>query len=63
MSPGCTAEQKGALAEELTVAFVRTFDGVRDRVTVIIEEAPKHHWAVGGKIVSAPPDNSESGQS
>ncbi len=61
MSPGCTAEQKGALAEELTMAFVRTCNGVRDRVMVIIEEVPKHHWAVGGTIVSTPPDKSESG--
>jgi len=59
MSPGCTREQKSALVEELTFAFVRTCNGVRERVTVIIEEVPKHHWGVGGKIAGPPPDPAE----
>ena len=55
MSPGCTTEQKSALVEELTLAFVRTCNGVRDRVTVVIEEVPKHHWGIGGEVVGTPP--------
>jgi 4-oxalocrotonate tautomerase len=55
MSPGCTAGQKSALIEELTMAFVRTCNGVRERVTVIIEEVPRSHWGIGGKVVGPPP--------
>ena len=45
MSPGCTQGQKSTLVEELTSAFVRTCNGARERVTLIIEKvqvAGKH---------------------
>lgn len=60
MSPGCTSEQKSALVEELTMAFVRTCNGVRERVTVIIEEVPRHNWGIGGKIVGTSPPAAHS---
>lgn len=54
MFPGRTAEQKEALAAELTEAFVRTCGGNREGVWVIIDEVPRDHWAVGGQLRSAP---------
>ena len=45
MSLGCTQDQKSTLVEELTSTFVRTCDGARERVTLIIEKvqvAEKH---------------------
>lgn len=58
MFPGRTAEQKQALAEELTEAFLRTCGGNREGLWVIIDEVPREHWAVGGKLRSAPADSS-----
>jgi 4-oxalocrotonate tautomerase len=52
MFPGRTEEQKKALVEEVTAAFVRTCDGHRPDVWVVINEVPRHHWALGGKLYS-----------
>jgi len=56
MSPGSTQSQKVALVEEMTSAYVRTCNGIRDRVMVLIEEMPIESWGVGGKIFEILPD-------
>jgi 4-oxalocrotonate tautomerase len=50
MFPGRTAEQKQALVEEMTEAFLRTCGGSREGVWVIIDEVPREHWAIGGEL-------------
>ncbi len=54
MFPGRTDDQKKALVEELTAAFVRAAGGKRDGVWVMIEEVPREHWGVGGALSSTP---------
>lgn len=54
MYPGRTDEQKKALVEELTDAFLRTAGGNRDGVWVMLEEVPREHWGVGGRVSSTP---------
>jgi 4-oxalocrotonate tautomerase len=53
MFGGRTPEQKAALAERLTDAFLETCGSPgqpRDGVWVVINEVPSEHWAVGGKL-------------
>lgn len=50
MFPGRTQEQKRALVEEMTETFLRTCGGNRDGVWVVIEEVPREHWGVGGRL-------------
>jgi 4-oxalocrotonate tautomerase len=52
MFPGRTEQQKKALVEEITAAFVRTCNGQRPDVWVVIHEVPRGHWAIGGKLYS-----------
>jgi 4-oxalocrotonate tautomerase len=52
MFPGRTQEQKRALVEEMTEAFLRTCGGNRDGIWIVIEEVPREHWAVGGLLSS-----------
>ncbi|MER7007188.1 4-oxalocrotonate tautomerase family protein [Dactylosporangium sp. NPDC000555] len=48
MFPGRTEDQKAALCDAVTEAFIRTCGGVREGVWTIIQETPAEHWAVGG---------------
>jgi 4-oxalocrotonate tautomerase len=53
MFPGRTAEEKAALAEGLTSVFLETCGRPgqsRESVWVVIDEVPREHWAVGGKL-------------
>ena len=52
MFEGRTDEQKRALAEELTEAFLRTAGGNRDSVQVILTDVSKENWATGGPLFS-----------
>ncbi|HEV7907722.1 MAG TPA: 2-hydroxymuconate tautomerase [Pseudonocardiaceae bacterium] len=52
MTPGRTEEQKRALAEKVTDAFVETCGGNREGIWVMIEEVPADHWATGGQLIS-----------
>ncbi|MCR9114610.1 MAG: 4-oxalocrotonate tautomerase [Rhodobacteraceae bacterium] len=52
MFEGRTDEQKRALAEELTEAFLRTAGGNRDSVQVILTDVSKENWATGGTLFS-----------
>ena len=49
---GRTADQKRALAHELTQACVRALGASPDSVDVLIFEVPKQHWATGGTLWS-----------
>ncbi|GGM50006.1 4-oxalocrotonate tautomerase [Longimycelium tulufanense] len=57
MFPGRTEEQKRELVAELTEAFLRTCGGKREGVWVVIDEVPREHWAVGGRLSSEPRDS------
>ncbi|WP_344311229.1 2-hydroxymuconate tautomerase [Fodinicola feengrottensis] len=55
MFPGRTAEQKAAMAQKVTDAFLETCGRPGQSpasVTVIITEVAHEHWAVGGKLDS-----------
>ncbi|MBV8033696.1 4-oxalocrotonate tautomerase [Roseateles sp.] len=55
---GRTAEQKRALAKELTEACVRVLGGSADGVDVLFFDIARHDWATGGVLWSdkaAPP--------
>lgn len=54
---GRTAEQKAALAKELTDACVRVLGGKPDGVDVLFFDVARHNWASGGQLWSdkAPP--------
>lgn len=54
MFPGRTHEQKAALAERVTDAFIETCGGRKEGITVVINEVPGEHWAVGGKLITPP---------
>lgn len=61
MFPGRTTEQKAALVERLTDAFLETCGNPgqpRHGVWVLIDETPTEHWAVGGTL-GTPPDHKE----
>ena len=49
---GRSLDQKRALAEELTEAFLRTAGGNRDSVQVILTDVSKENWATGGTLFS-----------
>jgi 4-oxalocrotonate tautomerase len=60
MFPGRTAEQKAALVERLTDVFLETCGQPgqsRDGIWVVIDEVPREHWAIGGRIGAAPPES------
>jgi len=52
MFPGRTEEQKRALVHELTEAFVRTCDGKREGIWVVLREVEPENWAIGGQLLS-----------
>ena len=52
MLEGRTAEQKRALAKELTEAIVRTAGARAEATYVVIRDVPKEHWAVAGELIS-----------
>ena len=49
---GRTAEQKRALAKELTDACVRVLGGQADGVDILFYDIARHDWATGGKLWS-----------
>lgn len=49
---GRTAEQKAALAKELTEACVRVLGGKADGVDVLFFDVARHNWASGGQLWS-----------
>ncbi|MBS0446726.1 MAG: 4-oxalocrotonate tautomerase [Proteobacteria bacterium] len=59
MFEGRTAEQKRALAKELTDACVRVLGGSPDSVDILIYDIKRSDWATGGTLWSekaaAPP--------
>lgn len=55
MFPGRTPEQKAALADRITDAFLETCGSpgqTRETVWVVIDEVAREHWAVGGRLGS-----------
>ena len=50
MFTGRTEEQKRALVNELTNAFVKTAGGKPESVTVVITDVDKVNWGVGGEL-------------
>jgi 4-oxalocrotonate tautomerase len=57
MFPGRTQEQKAELARRLTDAFLETCGSpgqTANGVWVVIDEVPREHWAVGGKLGTPP---------
>lgn len=49
---GRTAEQKRALARELTEACVRVLGGSADGVDVLFHDIRRENWATGGVLWS-----------
>ena len=49
---GRTAQQKAALAKELTDACVRVLGGGADGVDVVFQDVARHDWATGGVLWS-----------
>jgi 4-oxalocrotonate tautomerase len=49
---GRTVEQKRALVERLTDAFVDTCGGDREGVWIQLQEVPAEHWGIGGALQS-----------
>jgi 4-oxalocrotonate tautomerase len=49
---GRTAEQKAALARELTAACVRVLGGSADGVDVLFYDIARSNWATGGMLWS-----------
>ena len=49
---GRSAEQKRALAKELTEACVRVLGSSADSVDVIFQDVKRENWATGGKLWS-----------
>jgi len=53
MWEGRAVEQKKKLAEGITEAFAGI--GVpREALQIIINDVPRHNWAIGGKLASEP---------
>jgi 4-oxalocrotonate tautomerase len=49
---GRTAEQKAALAHELTAACVKVLGGSADSVDVLFYDIARGNWATGGTLWS-----------
>ena len=54
MFSGRSKEQKSALVEALTRAFVETAGGTPESVQIVLTDIDKENWAVAGKLYSAP---------
>ncbi|MDE0640010.1 4-oxalocrotonate tautomerase [Bacillus sp. CNPSo 3703] len=52
MLEGRTDEQKKALVEKVTDAVIETTGAEAEKVSIIIEEMKKEHYAVAGKRMS-----------
>ncbi|MEO2227996.1 2-hydroxymuconate tautomerase [Priestia megaterium] len=52
MLKGRTDDQKRALVEKVTDAVVETTGAAPEKVSIIIEEMSKNHYAVAGKRMS-----------
>lgn len=52
MLEGRTDDQKRALVEKVTDAVVETTGAAPEKVSIIIEEMAKNHYAVAGKRMS-----------
>lgn len=52
MLEGRTDDQKRALVEKVTDAIVETTGAAPEKVSIIIEETSKNHYAVAGKRMS-----------
>lgn len=52
MLAGRTDEQKRALCEKVTEAVAETTGAPAENVVVFIEEMPKNHYGVAGKLFS-----------
>ncbi|NGY83803.1 4-oxalocrotonate tautomerase [Bacillus megaterium] len=52
MLEGRTDDQKRALVEKVTDAVVETTGAAPEKVSIIIEEMSKNHYAVAGKCMS-----------
>ncbi|MFQ5532754.1 MAG: 4-oxalocrotonate tautomerase [Candidatus Methylomirabilales bacterium] len=52
MLEGRSVEQKKALAEAITTAFVNIANAKPEGVTVVIDDYPRTNWARGGKLLS-----------
>lgn len=52
MFKGRTREQKRAIAQELTAAFVRAAGGKPESVTILISDIDKEDWAVAGALMA-----------
>jgi 4-oxalocrotonate tautomerase len=52
MFEGRSAEQKRALAKELTDGCVRVLGVPPASVQVLLFDVPKQHWAAGGTLMS-----------
>ncbi|WP_394556739.1 2-hydroxymuconate tautomerase [Priestia aryabhattai] len=52
MLEGRTDDQKRALVEKVTDAVVETTGASPEKVSIIIEEMSKNHYAVAGKRMS-----------
>ncbi|WP_272005213.1 2-hydroxymuconate tautomerase [Roseovarius sp. ZX-A-9] len=52
MFAGRDADQKRALARELTDAFIKTCGGTPESVQIVITDVEKSHWASGGTLYS-----------
>ena len=51
MWEGRTIEQKKMLVEDITAAFVK-IGTPAEATQIIINDIPKHNWAIGGKLAS-----------
>lgn len=54
MFSGRSNEQKRALVQALTSAFVETAGGTPESVQVILTDIEKENWAVAGTLYSEP---------
>lgn len=52
MFKGRTADQKRALAKELTDAFVKTAGGTPESVHIVMTDVAKDDWTGAGKLCS-----------
>ena len=58
MLEGRTDEQKRALVEKVTAAVSETVNAPVENVIVFIEEMPKNHYGVAGKLLATIIDKS-----
>ncbi len=52
MYKGRNADQKRALAKELTEAFLKTCGGTPESVQIVIQDVDKGDWAAAGVLAS-----------